>query len=118
MPDLKVPRVIVGDPDFAVTVLTNQNLERQIDSDRRRGNHEGSSGFRIAEYQKLRRPHVHAGLFRFTTVIDQGKELDSFGLKYFLQLLNGLIDRMAASYADDSVVCVRCHCFLLTLSRT
>src|SRR6266487_7204011 len=58
VPRLKIRRAIVGDPDLAVTVLPNQDLERQIDRDRGRGNHEGSSGFRIAEYQKLCRPHM------------------------------------------------------------
>ena len=107
MPALKVRRAIVGDPDFAFAVLPNQDLQRQIDRDAGRGNHERRSGFRIAEYQELGGPHLHSGSFRLTTVIDQGKQLDSFGLEYFLQFFNRLIDRMMAGYADDSGVCIR-----------
>lgn len=117
MPGLKVSQAIVRDPDFTVAVLPNQNLERQIDRDAGRRNHQRRSGFRTAEYQKLGGPHLHSGFFCFTAVIDHGKQLYALGLEYLLDLLNRLIDQLFAGYADDSVICNGCHGFLLTISE-
>ena len=104
MAGLKGRGAIERDPDFAVIVLPNQHLERQVDGDGGRGEHQRSSRFRIAEDQELRGPHLHSDFFRFTTVIDQGEEFDSLGLENFFELLDGLIDRVVTGHADDSVV--------------
>ena len=104
MPDLKVPRAIRGDPDFAVTILPDQDLQRQVDRDARRSDHEWSAGFRIAEDQQFGWPHFDAGLFRLTAVIDQGKQLDALRLQDSFQFLNGFVHRVVAGYGYNSVL--------------
>jgi tRNA nucleotidyltransferase/poly(A) polymerase len=44
-------------------------------------------------------------------MIHQGEQLDSLGLEDLVQFFKRLIHRMITRYADDSVVCVRCHRF-------
>ena len=92
MPGLQVCRAVIRNPDPGIGIFPNKNLERQINGDARRSNHERSSGFGIAEDQKLGRPHAHAGFFRLTTVIDQGKQLDPLRSQDFFEFLDRLVD--------------------------
>ena len=48
---LQVDGRVVGKPHSAVRVLPDEDLQRQIDGDARRGDHQWSPGFRVAEDQ-------------------------------------------------------------------
>src|ERR1700722_2624549 len=103
VPLRQIFRAVVGDPDFPLVILPNQDLEWQVDGNARCRDHKGSAPLWVTENEKLGRTHFHPYLLRFSAVIDECEYGNSLNLEDSLELPQGLIDRMLAGFIDDSV---------------
>jgi hypothetical protein len=92
VPLLEILRAVVTDPHFSLSVFPDQDLQRKVDGAAGRRQHYWSAAFRVAEDQQFGGRHVHSHLFRLPTVVDQGKESDSFRLQNILELFDCLVD--------------------------
>ena len=68
-------RAVMRDPEAALIILRNQYLERQVETSRRRCQHQGSSRFRADEDQQFRCRHFHGNFLRLPAVIGSLKQL-------------------------------------------
>jgi alpha/beta hydrolase family protein len=71
---LQVDGRVVGKPHSAVRVFPDEDLQRQIDRDAGRSDHQRSAGFGVAKDQELGRVHAHPDLRSFATVVHQRKD--------------------------------------------
>src|ERR1700722_8928685 len=95
---------VVGDPVFPLRVFPDQDLERQIDGDARRGQHQGGSSLGIAEDDQLGGVHLHSNFGRFPAVVDQSKDGDSLSLENRQQFFQRRVYRVPGGFVDDSVI--------------
>src|ERR1700730_5791757 len=100
VPFLQVGSTIMSDPNFALSVFPNQNLERKIDGTARRRQHHGSARLWISEDEKFRRTHFQSCFSRFSAVVDQREQGNSLCLKNPSELLDRFLHRVAAKYVD------------------
>ena len=107
---LKVRGAVVGDPDLAVGVFTDEDLQGQVEGGAGSGEHDGCAGFRASEDQEFSGRHGQADFLRFTAVVDESEEGDAFSGEDFLERLDCLIDGLIARHFDDAS-CVGRHGF-------
>jgi hypothetical protein len=69
----------------------NQNLQKEVDGTAESSQHQRCAGFGTAEDQQLGGTHFHSHLFRFSAVVDQRKQRDSFGRRIFLSICTGTV---------------------------
>ncbi|SPE31755.1 hypothetical protein SBA2_630052 [Acidobacteriia bacterium SbA2] len=113
MPLLQVFRSVVGNPDFVLGVLPDQDFEGKVDGKTWSRQHERSSRLGVSKNQHFSGRHLHSGLCRLSAVIDQGEHGDVFRSQHRLKFLQRFVHRLAAGNAHDSVVAIGRHTFLL-----
>ena len=70
---LEIFGTIVGDPNFAASVLPDQDLQRKVNRDRGRCHHHRRAALWTAEKDELRRVHLEANFFGFAAVVHAAK---------------------------------------------
>lgn len=78
---LEVGGGVVREPNFAIGIFGDEDLQGQIESDAGRSEHERRAAFGIPEDEQLCVGHVQASFFRFAAMVDDSKELDVLGPK-------------------------------------
>src|ERR1700694_2969281 len=99
---LEVGRGIVRDPNFAGGVFGDQDFEREIQRGARRSKHQRCACLGITEDQQLCGGHLETGAGGFAAVVDEGEELDPFGLQDGLQAGDGFVDGVIAGSAKNA----------------
>src|SRR5215211_740303 len=84
---------VVAHQYLAVAVAPDQNLQRQVKREQRRGHHERGAGPRTAEDQKLGLLHLEAGLLRRAAVVDERELLEALLAHRLPKPLQRLRDR-------------------------
>src|SRR5262249_27994293 len=80
VPFLQILWAVVGNPGFSLFVFPDKNLQRQIDSNAWRSQHQWRPRLRTPENQQLCRPHLHSHFFCLATVVDERKKRNSLCL--------------------------------------
>jgi hypothetical protein len=101
---LQVGRRVVRDPNLAVCIFMDQDLQREIERGAGGGEHDGGARLRASEDQELGGRHGHASFCCFAAVIHKSEEGNAFCSQGFGEGLHGLIDGVMAGDAGDAGV--------------
>jgi hypothetical protein len=103
MPLLQIFGAVVGEPDFLLGVLPDERLERQVDGNRRSGDHKRCSSFGTAEDKQLSWPHGEAGSSGFSAVVDAAKDLNAARRKQRFQPMESFRHGIRAFQMNESL---------------
>lgn len=95
---------VIADPCGSVSSLPNQNLQGQIDGNRRSCEHQRRSCFRVSKNHKLRVGHLQSRPLRFAAMIDYCEDFDPFACQELFEAADCLVYAMGAWERDYSIV--------------
>jgi hypothetical protein len=106
VPVVQIGKGVPGDSDIAcgkwIAAFGDEQLERQVDGDRRRGEHQRCAAFGVAEDHKLGGRHLQAYGRGLAAVVDDLEELDALGGKNGCEARYGVIDGVVGRDGDEA----------------